>query len=538
MTFEPRTPNLEPRTSNVEPDLVHDLLVRAAARFPDKVFLVRAGREITYKALLGWSGAVASWLASRGVLADDRVGILLDDPFAYVAAYFGILMAGGVVVALNTQTSTRSIETVLNDCGVSALLTHRKFWKFVHPVLEAVPTLRAVAVAGGVPEPRAGGPSVEALEDVLEEKVLGPRSKVQGREPGTRNPEPVTGAPAPLAQIIYTSGTTGSPKGVMLTHANLVANTRSIVEYLRLTDQDRVMAVLPFFYSYGNSLLLTHVAVGGTLVVNQSFLYPNVILDQMVSEEVTGFSGVPSTFAILLNRSSIRDYRFPHLRYVTQAGGAMSPKLAAEIKRILPGADVFIMYGQTEASARLSYLPPEDLLRKAGSIGKAIPGVTLRVLRPDGAPAAVGEVGEIVARGPNVMAGYWGKPEETARVLRDGDLWTGDLARVDEEGYLYIVSRKSDMIKSGAHRIAPKEIEEILLENPAVHEAAVVGAPDEILGESIKACVVLKDGAACTARDLLRHCKRHLPAFKVPHEVVFFRELPKTASGKIRKGEL
>ncbi|MBE0616967.1 MAG: AMP-binding protein, partial [Proteobacteria bacterium] len=341
-----------------------------------------------------------------------------------------------------------------------------------------------------------------------------------------------------LAKIIYTSGTTGEPKGVMLRHRNLVANVRSIVEYLGLTERDRVMAVLPFFYVYGNSVLLTHAAVGGSLVVNQSLMYPNVILEQMTAEGVTGFSGVPSTFAILLNRSSIREHRFPALRYVTQAGGAMSPKLACEVREVLPQTDVFIMYGQTEASARLSYLPPADLLRKAGSIGRAIPGVRLQVLRPDGSPAGVGEVGEIVAQGDNVMAGYWGKPEETAQVLRAEGLWTGDLAKTDEEGYLYIVSRKSDMIKSGAHRIAPKEIEELIQEHPAVHEVAVFGVDDEILGEAIHACAVLKGGVRCTEKELTRFCRENLPAFKVPHKVEFRDDLPKTASGKIRKEEL
>jgi acyl-CoA synthetase (AMP-forming)/AMP-acid ligase II len=278
--------------------------------------------------------------------------------------------------------------------------------------------------------------------------------------------------------------------------------------------------------------------VGGTLVVNQSFLYPNVVLDMMQREEVTGFSGVPSTFAILLNRSALRSYKFPSLRYITQAGGAMSPKLAEELHGIFPEVELFIMYGQTEASARLSYLEPKELLRKAGSIGKAIPGVNLEVSREDGTPAPVGEVGEIVASGGNIMAGYMNDPEKTACTLKGGRLWTGDLARVDTEGFLYIVSRKSDIIKCGGHRICPKEIEEVLLEHPAVHEPAVVGLADEILGESVAAYVVLKDDAGCTATELLGHCQRELPPYKVPHKIVFIDELPKTASGKIKKGEL
>ena len=344
--------------------------------------------------------------------------------------------------------------------------------------------------------------------------------------------------PADLAQIIYTSGTTGKPKGVMLSHTNLIANTLATVQYLGLTQNDRAMVVLPFFYSYGNSVLLTHIAVGGALIVNQSLMYPAVILDQMRAEEVTGFPGVPSTFALLLQRTTIRETSLPHLRYVTQAGGGMSPALVRELVAALPGVAIYVMYGQTEAAPRLSYLDPADMHRKSGSIGKAIPGVTLEVLTPTGDTVPPGEIGELVAQGENVMIGYWGQPETTAEVLRDGRLWTGDLVTVDEEGYLYIVGRQSDMIKSGAHRIAPKEIEDVLLEHDAVFEAAVIGVEDDILGESLKACVVLKEAAICQEKDLLRHCHQILPPYKVPHTIEFYDELPKTESGKIKKAQL
>jgi len=324
----------------------------------------------------------------------------------------------------------------------------------------------------------------------------------------------------------------------MLRHRNLLANTRSTVEYLELSEHDKIMVVLPFFYSYGNSILLTHIAVGGTLVVNQSFLYPNVILEQMIAEGVTGFSGVPSSFAILLNRSAIRDYSFPQLRYLTQAGAAMSPALAKNLSEVFPDVEIFIMYGQTEAAPRLSYLKPSKVVDKAGSIGKAIPGVTLEVCRPDGSMVDVGEVGEIVAIGENIMAGYWQRPQETAKVLQNGKLWTGDLARIDEDGFIFIESRKSDMIKSGSHRIGPKEIEDAIMELPSIHEVAVVGHDDEILGEKIVAFVVLKDDSELSEKELFRHCRRSLPTFKVPHEIVFQSELPKTATGKIKKTEL
>ena len=506
--------------------LIHDYLINSAKRFPDKEAIIAGDRKASYGDILRDSYNVASWLIENDLKVGDRVAILLDEPVEYVKSYFGIMLAGGVVVAMNTQPSVKGLRYQLNNCQVSFLLTQQKFMSFIKELSGQVQSLVKIAIHGCNDNSLAEIPfSAIELDDVLSGTNCG-----VAKLPKCSSDH--------LAQIIYTSGTTGEPNGVMLSHSNLVANTNSIVEYLNLTSDDRVMAVLPFFYSYGNSLLLTHFAVGGSLVVNQHFLYPNVILDEMVKEEVTGFSGVPSTFAILLNRSSFRDYKFPKLRYVTQAGGAMSPKLAHQIKEIVPDTDVYIMYGQTEASARLSYLEPKELFTKAGSIGRAIPGVTLNLFGSDGKDVGIGEIGEIVAQGKNIMAGYWESPEKTEQVLREDGLWTGDLAKKDEEGFLYIVSRKSEMIKSGAHRISPKEIEEVILENSSVHEVAVIGLDDEILGESIKACIVLKEDAECKERDMIKHCRRLLPQYKVPHKIEFISELPKTVSGKVRKKEL
>lgn len=507
--------------------LVHQYLLRSAERFPSKEVLVYAGGRVTYAQLRARARALSAWLIDRRLEAGGRVAILTDDARDYVATYFGVLMAGGTVVALNTQTSSRLLASQIARCQATVLVTHRRFLKVVEAT-DGARAVGAIAVGGGCPDGRRGGNWVDldAVFDTVPPDGAGP------------DVEPVSISPSSIAQIIFTSGTTADPHGVMLRHSNLVANTNSIVHYLRLTERDRLMVVLPFAYSYGNSLLLTHVAVGGSLVVNQSFLYPNTVLEQMIGERVTGFSGVPSTYAILLNRSAIRQYRFPDLRYVTQAGGPMPAKLGHELKELLKQADIYIMYGQTEASARLSYLEPENLFRKAGSIGKAIPGVTLRVMHPDGRPVGVGEIGEIVASGDNIMAGYWKEPELTSRVLRQGALWTGDLAKMDEDGYLYIVGRKGDMIKSGSHRISPREIEDVLLEHPAVQEAAVVGVGDNVLGEMIKACVVVKEGATCGRQDVLMHCHKHLPSYMVPHDVAFLAELPKTPNGKIRVAEL
>jgi len=490
-----------------KPSLIQSYLQQAALSSPDKTALVHGKDRVSYGELYDRSEAICQWLLQNDLKVGDRVGLLTDQPCEYIAAYFGVLNAGGIVVGLNTQTSNHALHSVLEDSGISILLSHKKFLKHGSVVKEA--------------------PSVRFFETSI------PALWVNDTGGGIQAPPPLN--TEDICQIIYTSGTTGSPKGIMLRHRNLLANTQSVIEYLELTEKDRVMAVLPFFYSYGNSVMLTHIGIGATLVVNQSFTYPNVILDQMVDEEVTGFSGVPSSFAILLHRSIVRERHFPKLRYLTQAGAPMSPTLATDLSSVFKGANIFIMYGQTEASARLSFLDPERIKDKAGSIGKAIPGVNLTVCRPDGSTTKPGELGEIVATGENIMAGYWQNPEETAQVLKNGRLWTGDLARVDKDGFIFMESRKSDMIKSGSHRIAPKEIEDIISQLPVIHEVAVVGCEDEILGEKIVAFSVLKDDAILSQKEIIRHCRRNLPAFKVPHEIVFLSELPKTVSGKTQK---
>jgi long-chain acyl-CoA synthetase len=358
-----------------------------------------------------------------------------------------------------------------------------------------------------------------------------------GPVPVTCNLRPATNKGKDLAMILYTSGTTGKPKGVMLSHANLSANANSIIRYLKLKPSDRMMVILPFYYSYGTSLLTTHVRVGATLVIDNRFLYPNVVLDTMEKEKVTGLAGVPSHFAILLRKSALRKYKLSKLRYVTQAGSALTSEMIKEFISIFPKIKFYVMYGQTEATARLTYLAPKFLNKKIGSIGKAIPGVKIDILGDDGKKLGIGQIGEIVARGPNVMLGYWNSPAETKAALRKEGLYTGDLARLDNDGFLYLVSRKKEMIKSGANRISPFEIEEVVCQMPGVLECAAVGIKDEILGEAIKLCVV-KNGMDLTETNLLRFCQQNLSGYKVPRIIEFMSSLPKTSTGKIKRQEL
>jgi acyl-CoA synthetase (AMP-forming)/AMP-acid ligase II len=325
----------------------------------------------------------------------------------------------------------------------------------------------------------------------------------------------------------------------MISHSNIVANTESIVSYLSLSDRDRMMAVLPFHYCYGASLLHTHLRVGGEIVVDNRFMYPETVLQRMIEEKCTGFAGVPSHFQILLRNSSFKRKQFPDLRYVQQAGGYLAPAFIRELKNALPGTAIFIMYGQTEATARLSYLPPDLLESRLGSIGKGMPGVKLRVLDEQGRDVRPGEIGEIVAEGSNVALGYWRAPAESEEVFRNGVLYTGDLARVDGEGFIYIVDRVKDFLKCRGERISCRQIEETLLECDELVEAAVVGISDDVLGEAVKAFIVPRNqDAGGLIERVMTFCKARLAPHHLPKQIVARRSLPKNSAGKVLKAAL
>ena len=486
--------------------LLHGFLRMSAERYPGKEAVVHLARRMTFADLDILSDRIAVLLNAAGVRPGDRVVLYMENSCDYVAAYFGALKAGAAVVPINVAMITSEILAVIGDCLPAAVLTVNRRLPVVVNMLQVFGEMRPVIPVDDVPP-----------EDGYEERR---------HLPPVENNDP--------AAILYTSGTTGRPKGVMLTHANLCANASSIVRYLGLTPADSVAAILPFYYSYGNSLITTHVMAGGTLVIDNRFMYPNTVIETMQREAVTGFAGVPSHFAILLHKSSLRNTPLPALRYVTQAGGHLAPEMVREFCRILPQVRFYIMYGQTEASARLTYLEPEFLDRKTGSIGKAIPDVEIRVVDETGTVVAPDQVGEIVARGKNIMAGYRNDPEGTAQVLRDGWLYTGDLARTDEEGFIYIVDRKKDIIKTGGNRISPREIENVVRHMPGIHDCAVVGIPDQILGEAIKLFVVPRENEV-TPEEVLNFCKQHLSPFKMPKYIELIGALPYTPSGKIKR---
>jgi long-chain acyl-CoA synthetase len=491
-----------------------DLWNTTVSQLGDRIALVSPRTSATWHDLAEGARRVANWLLEMGIVPGDRVVVQLPNSAEYMAAWFGILQAGGVAVALHPELLPAETERLCAHCEAGAM---------VAPASQS-PVVRreGMRILSCMPH------SPRLFPDLPDAPSATPRKGC----PDVR--------PEMLAQIIYTSGTTGHPKGVCLTHAALVANTQAIVQCLEMTDRDSGLAALPFVYSYGQSVLLTHVAVGARLVLPTDLVFWNRTLDLIQNQRITGFSGVPSTFAMLLAKSNFTSRSFPHLRYITCAGGAMPEEIFERVRGVLPHVDIHLMYGQTEASARLSMLAPGEVRKRPRSIGKGLPGVTLEVINEQGHPVEAGEIGELVARGPNLMQGYWKEPDLTAQVLRKGWLHTGDLAQKDAEGYLFIVGRRTDMIKVGSYRVAPMELEEVVLGCPEVAEVAVVGVPDPIWGQVPVAYVVLNDSrkTAVTEEMVISRVSEQLPGFKRLRAVRFVPSLPRTRNGKIDRRRL
>lgn len=466
----------------------------------EKKFLV-GKEEISYKDLYRSSVNLASWIKAQ-IGTEKNILLISANNLFFLKAYLAILKSGNICIPLDPNIEKENYNYIANLTSPDLI--------FITPVAEKrlqtghsnlfypdhLPDDREIPIAAG-----ANG------EHVYEK----------------------------CAEIIFTSGSTGEPKGVMISHKNLIANTSSIVEYLQLTRDDRMLVVLPFYYCYGLSLLHTHLRVGGSIVFNNSFIFLGSVLKDLIDHKCTGFAGVPSHFQILLRKSdSFRKTYFPDLKYVTQAGGKLAPIFIDEFREDLPGVRFVVMYGQTEATARLSWLPPEIYEERRGSIGKGIPGVELRVVNEKGIDVTPGETGEIIARGDNIMIGYFADKEGTANTLREGWLHTGDLGTVDSDGYIFLTARSKEMIKVRGRRISPKEIEAVILASPNVIDCTIEGFDHDIEGESIKAIVVLRKGleGQITEEQLKMHCVRHLALYKVPQLFEIHDELTISATGK------
>ncbi len=492
--------------------LVQDLLLRTAARLPDKPALVCTDGRFTYAEILARAATLAAELAERGVGRGDRVIVFADNAALAALAFWAVPLAGAVVSIVHPQTRAERLRWLLDDAGAAALITQPHLAAEWEPAVEGQATLRAVLTALPAARPDAMPPRPSNID-------------------------------LDLAAIIYTSGSTGEPKGVMLTHANVLAACTSILEYLGTAEDDVTLGMLPLSFDYGLYQWIMSVATGGTLVLERGAAYPAWIVRRIVDQGVTIVPVVPMIATQLMHDETARAADFSRVRTVTNTAAALESRHVAGLRALFPRARLFSMYGLTECK-RCTYLPPEDLDRKPGSVGIAIPGTEVWVIDEDGRRLGPGATGQLVVRGRTVMQGYWNKPEHTARRLAPGPLpgervlLTGDLCRMDDEGYVWFVARMDSIIKSRGEKVAPREVEQAILALPGVRDVAVIGVPDELLGEAVKAFVVLEPGAVLDERDVVNACQRRLEGFKVPKSVSFVDELPRTTTGKVSRHEL
>jgi long-chain acyl-CoA synthetase len=470
---------------------VDDLLRHSARRSPQQTAVVWGAERRSYAQIDEQAQRLARELVEGGVRPGHRVAIYLAHPIETIVSIFAVATAGAAFVVVNPKTKREHLETVLAASGATALIE------------------------------QSGTRCIR----VLHPPPVSPRQQV----------------PADLAALIYTSGSNGTPKGVMLTHGNIVFAAATISSYLENRPDDVILSVLPLSSTYGLGQVMTAFAVGATLVLERSFAYARAVVETLQREKVTGMPLVP-TLATMMLQVDLTQYEFPHLRYITSASAALPVPKLRRLQAAFPAVRIYSMYGQTECQ-RVSYLPPEMLETHPDSVGLPLRGTEVAIVDERGRPVAPGVVGELVVSGPHVMSGYWNQPEATKAALRaDASgtvrLHTGDLFRRDENGLLYFVERKDDIIKTRGEKVAPRQVEEMIARLPGVAEVSVYGVPDEMLGEAIAAVVTPVRGAGVTSQAIRRHCSEHLADFMVPKFVEIRDILPTTASGKVSRRAL
>jgi len=503
--------------------LLSDLLTRAAERSPDKTSVICAGEALSFGELARQGSQVATRLRRLGIGHGSRVAILHENSLSAVVFFWGVLLSGAYVVDVPCLAGIETIYDILKESEPAALVASQRQLQRLSARRSAAPVPIILAEHSG--DGSTWNQNIHTLAEITSTEPV--------------EIERPCGHECEVSLIIYTSGTTGKPKGVMLSHRNLVSNIHAVNQLMRLDSTDSILVVVPLHFIHGRMQLLTHALVGGTLVLSSGFQYPQQTVDDLGRYSVTGFSGVPYHFSMLLDRTSLATTRLPHLRYVVITGGALAPTPLRKLSEALPGVAIHIGYGQTETSPRISNLSPAELFTRPGSCGLPIPGVRIDIVSEDGTDVGPGAIGEVVVSGPNVMCGYVSGDERVSEKLDAlGRLRTGDLGKLDADGYLYLVGRKSELIKSAGERVFPREIELVLETHPSIAECAVLGIPDELFGERIAACVVPRAGTALDIEQLRTFCLQSLPLVRIPREIRVSDGLPKTASGKTDRATL
>jgi long-chain acyl-CoA synthetase len=503
--------------------LLHDFLLNAVARDPHRTALVAGAARMTYCELDQRIRRLAAGLQTRGVRRGDRVAIYLENGIEAVVAFYAALRVGAAFVLINPLTKRDKLTYLLKKTRPGVLVTHPDLLPGAVEAIGASPSLHTVIVADD---------QLPAVSDCRYQTWKEATAEGAPSDPGTIDVD--------LASIIYTSGSTGEPNGVMLTHLNMVTAATSVAGYLGLRADDVIFCGLPLAFDYGLYQVLMASLVGATVVIEKSFAFPVKALEVMARERVTVFPGVPTMFSLLMGLVSPANFDLFSLRLITNTAAALPERRIQELRARFPHAALYSMYGLTECK-RVTYLPPEQLDVRPTSVGRGMPNSEVWLVDDDDRRLPNGSCGELVIRGSHVMRGYWEQPEATAERLKPGPypgemvLYSGDVFRTDSEGYLYFVARKDDIIKSRGEKVSPREVENAIYSIDGVREVAVVGVPDPLLGEAIKAFVVLDGGRRYTERDVIRHCLAQLENFMAPKFVEFVAELPRTDTGKVLK---
>ncbi|VAW24178.1 Long-chain-fatty-acid--CoA ligase [hydrothermal vent metagenome] len=510
--------------------LLGEALLLSAGKNPSKAAIIFKGEEYSYSLLKESSEKLACHIAGAGIKKGGRVAIYMNNSWQCIVSIYGAILAGAVFLVINPQTKAKKLQYILNDSGAEVLISESLLKQEFSNALEGTESVREVIIAGGTGKTiQSPDYNLSAFETI-----------VQGNYNNTALPNII---PNDLAALIYTSGSTGFPKGVMMTHQSMVFISWSLIQYLRLTEDERIMLLLPLAFDYGLYQLFMAITVGGTLIVEQSFTFPATIYKHIEQFKPTVFPAVPTIYAMMIASNKETGISFDSIKKITNTAAALPAEVIPDLKRLFPNALIFKMYGLTECK-RVCYLEPELIDIKPASVGKAIPGTEVFLLSPEGGPVPTGEPGILHIRGPHVMAGYWNNHKATAEMLKPGKipgeriLCSNDWFKMDEEGFLYFQGRNDDIIKTRGEKVSPVEIENIIYKANGIKEVAVIGIRDNILGESIAAFVTTHDYAQPDEKVIQKQCITHLELFMVPQKIIFLKEMPKSTNGKIDKKKL
>jgi acyl-CoA synthetase (AMP-forming)/AMP-acid ligase II len=510
--------------------LLGEALLFSAQEHPAKTAIIIRTKEYSYSSLKGSSERLATHLVSAGIKKGDRVALYMNNSWQSIVSIYGITMAGAAFLVINPQTRADKLQYILNDSGARILISESILSNELSVALAGSKEIQEVIITGD--NNRISSFAGIKLEDF--ENLVSDNKHV------TELPKII---PNDLAALIYTSGSTGFPKGVMMTHQSMVFTSWSLIEYLRLSEDDRILLLLPLAFDYGLYQLLMAITIGGSLIVEQSFTFQTSVYNQIEMYKPTVFPGVPTIYAMMIAANKKTGLSFDCIKKVTNTAAALPAEFIPDLKKIFPEALIFKMYGLTECK-RVCYLEPELIDLKPDSVGKAIPGTEVFLLSSEGEPVQPGEQGILHIRGPHVMLGYWHKEELSREMLKQGNLpgerilCSNDWFKMDEDGFLYFIGRTDDIIKTRGEKVSPIEIETIIYKIDGIKEVAVIGIPDLIMGEAIIAYVTTHGKLGTSEKEIQKECMSKLELFMVPQHVIFLNEMPKSSNSKIDKKEL